>query len=62
MLILAAQAPAMHWHDINPTVVALGFFAMMAGLLLRRWLWLVLVPPGASLLVYIILNVIAHRH
>ncbi|HXY98885.1 MAG TPA: hypothetical protein VEI03_02720 [Stellaceae bacterium] len=62
MLILSFQTSAMNLHEINPTVVALGFFAIIAGLLFRRWLWLVLVPPGASLLVYIILNTISHHH
>ncbi|MGO8917858.1 MAG: hypothetical protein ACLQJR_18300 [Stellaceae bacterium] len=52
----------MDLHSVNLTVVALGFFAMMAALLLRRWLWLILLPPGMSLLVYVILNTIAHRH
>jgi len=62
MLTAPAQGRAMDLHAVNLTVVALGFFAMMAALLLRRWLWLILLPPGMSLLVYVILNTIAQRH
>lgn len=62
MLTLLFQAPAMNLHEINPTVVALGFFAIIAGLFLRRWLWLILLPPCVSLLVYVILNTISHHH
>ncbi len=62
MLTLPGQAAAMDLHEVNLTVVALGFFVMMAGLLFRRWLWIILLPPGMSILVYVILNTISHHH
>jgi len=52
----------MHLHEINLTVIALGFLGMIVMLLLRRWLWLILLPPGMSVVVYVILNTLWHRH
>lgn len=47
---------------LNYTVIALGSGAFIGMLLLRRWLWLIALPPGVAILTYAILNTIHHRH
>jgi hypothetical protein len=61
MLTAPAQARAMDYQSVNLTVVGCGVLAIVAGLLFRRWLWLILLPPGMAVSVYVLLNVIGHH-
>lgn len=61
MLTAPAQARTMEFELVNLTVVGCGFLVIVAGLLFRRWLWLILLPPGMAVVVYVLLNVIGHH-
>lgn len=45
-------------QHVNMTVLGLAVGALLILILLRRWAWLILLPPGAALLVYAILHTI----
>ena len=45
-------------QHVNMTVITLAVGALFALMLLRRWAWLILLPPGMALLVYAILHTI----